>query len=83
MMGYPKNPNLTKVDYENLLSMPEYANKAAKDLANLAKIDDSLITNDEGTIENPLPAWKRAGFKDKTELNSLASTKSEPTEKRD
>ena len=82
MMGYPKNSNtLTKVDYENLLSMPEHAKKAAEELAKLAEIDDSKITVDKGTtdkpnlkqIDNPLPAWKRAGFKDYKELQSMSA----------
>ena len=32
MRGYPNGP-LTKRDYENLLSMPEYAKQAKEDLA--------------------------------------------------
>lgn len=81
MRGYPKGP-LTKRDYENLLSMPEYAKQAKEDLARLAAIDDTKITVDQGTekspklmeIDNPTPMWKRAGFKDKDELLKLAKT---------
>lgn len=81
MRGYPNGP-LTKRDYENLLSMPEYEKRAKADLAKLAAIDDSKITVDQGTekspklieIDNPMPIWKRAGFKDKAELPKLAET---------
>jgi len=79
MRGYPDGP-LTKRDYENLLSMPEYAKQAKEDLARLAAIDDTKITVDQGTekspklmeIDNPMPMWKRAGFKDKDELLKMA-----------
>ena len=81
MRGYPKGP-LTKRDYENLLSMPEHEKRAKEDLAKLAAIDDTKITVDQGTekstkpaeIDNPMPIWKRAGFKDKDELLKLAKT---------
>ena len=81
MRGYP-NGSLTKRDYENLLAMPEYEKRAKADLAKLAAIDDSKITVDQGTekspklieIDNPMPIWKRAGFKDKDELLKLAET---------
>ena len=77
MRGYPKG-FLTKQDFINLLSIPEFADQAKADLAELASRDDSMITVDRGTedapkiemIENPLPAWKRAGFKDKAELEN-------------
>ena len=39
MRGYP-NGSLTKRDYENLFSMPEYAKQAKEDLARLAAIDE-------------------------------------------
>jgi hypothetical protein len=78
MRGYPRGL-LTKQDYENLLSMPEHADRAATDLAALAKLDDSKITIDQGTAEkpklveiaNPMPTWKRAGFTTKAELVSM------------
>ena len=79
MRGYP-NGSLTKRDYENLLFMPEHEKRAKEDLAKLAAIDDTKITVDQGTekspklmeIDNPMPIWKRAGFKDKAELLKLA-----------
>jgi len=88
MRGYPNGP-LTKRDYENLLTMPEYEKRAKADLAKLAAIDDSKITVDQGTekspklveIDNPMPAWKRAGFKDTSELVALADVKPELIEK--
>jgi hypothetical protein len=88
MIGYPKNTQLTKVDYENLLSMPEHAGKAAKDLKALAEVDDSKITVDEGTsekpnlkqIDNPLPTWKKAGFRSKVEMLTIAKAELKPVE---
>lgn len=79
MRGYPKGP-LTKQDYENLLAMPEHVDQAKASLEKLAGMDDSKITVDKGTqdapklveIANPLPAWKRAGFRSKAELVSAA-----------
>ena len=79
MRGYPKGP-LTKRDYENLLSMPEHEKQAKEDLARLVAIDDTKIIIDQGTekspkpmeIDNPMPVWKLAGFKDKDELLKFA-----------
>ena len=79
MRGYPKGP-LSKQDYENLLSMPEHADKAKADLVKLAAIDDSKICVEQGTaekpklveIDNPMPTWKRAGFDGKTDLIGAA-----------
>jgi hypothetical protein len=87
MRGYPKGP-LTKRDYENLLAMPEHAEKAKADLSRLAAVDDSKITIDEGTpeapmlkeIDNPMQAWKRAGFEDKAALTGLVAAEFEPIE---
>jgi len=81
MRGYPKG-FLTKQDYINLLAIPEFADQAKADLAELAAQDDSMIAVDRGTedapkiemIENPLPAWKRAGFKDKAELEKMVES---------
>ena len=58
-------------------------------LARLAETDDSKITVEQGTekspklveIDNPMPAWKRAGFKDTSELVALADVKPELIEK--
>lgn len=85
MRGYPKGA-LQKVDYENLLAMPEHAKRAARDLAELAKIDDSKIMVDKGTqeqpdvkqVDNPFPSWKRAGFRSKEEMLTIAKVTLEP-----
>jgi hypothetical protein len=85
MRGYPKGA-LQKVDYENLLAMPEHAKRAARDLAELAKIDDSKIMVNKGTpeqpdirqIDNPFPSWLNAGFKNKEEMLTIAKVKLEP-----
>jgi len=79
MRGYPKG-FLTKQDYVNLLSTNEFSDQAQADLAELAAQDDRMITVDRGTedapdlvnIENPLPAWKRAGFDSRAEMEELA-----------
>ena len=85
MRGYPDGP-LTKRDYENLFSMPEYAKQAKEDLARLAAIDDAKATVEQGTeeapnpveIDNPTPMWKRAGFKDRDELLKMAVSTTTP-----
>lgn len=79
MRSYPRFP-LSKVDYQNLLSMPEYAERAKADLKALAELDDEYVTTDLGTedapdiqkIPNPLPGWKRAGFASRDEVLELA-----------
>lgn len=85
MRGYPKGP-LGKMDFENLIAIPEHADQAKASLEKLAAIDDSTISVDQGTqdvprlikIDNPQPSWKRAGFQDKIELVSLADLNVEP-----
>ena len=85
MRGYPKGP-LKKQDYENLLSMKEYADQVKADLVKIASIDDSKITVDRGTkeapnivvIDNPMPIWKRDGFKDKADITALAAADIKP-----
>jgi hypothetical protein len=80
MKGYPKS-NLSFRDYLNLLSMPEYSTQAKVDLAKLSSVDDSKLEVSVGTekdpkteiIDNPMPAWKRAGFKDYSELQSMSA----------
>lgn len=87
MRGYPKG-RLTKQDFENLVKMPEHADQAMADMAKLAAISDDKITVDQGTkdepdlveIENPLPAWKLAGYNDREELTGVASTNKIQTE---
>lgn len=45
------------------------------------RVEDSKVTTDRGTneksdlveIDNPMPAWKRAGFKDRDEMITLSA----------
>jgi hypothetical protein len=84
MRGYPKGP-LKKVDYENLLSMPEYVEKAKSDLARLAIIDDDEILINQGTEEKPIlfkvtnlfPIWKQMEFQNKAELIFASTSEGE------
>jgi hypothetical protein len=75
MKGYPKFI-ATKQDYENLLTMPEFAKQAAADLEALAKRDMTTVTRAIRLVDpakpdgewvteeivNPNPEWKRKGF---------------------
>ncbi len=79
MKGYPKNIN-TKVDFENLLSMPEYKARALADLGKIKDAGDSSATKVIGDpedaksiniITNPSPLWKLKGFKSREELDTL------------
>ena len=87
MRGYPKGL-LSKQDFENLLAMPEHADRAKEDLAKLAATDDSKIFIDQGTqdapklvqVANPLPLWKRSGFLSKHALSVFACVDVEPIE---
>lgn len=87
MKGYPKYI-ATKRDYENLLAMPEHKDRALKDLATIRDaVDDKAqetvsITKDEATgvetavkkeIDNPMPAYKVAGFETRQEVADLIS----------
>jgi hypothetical protein len=88
MRGYPKGP-LSKQDFENLLNMPEHAKRAKAGLTTLASMDDDKIIVDRGTeaapvlvpIDNPQPAWKRAGFARKLDLARMATIEEKPNEK--
>ena len=85
MRGYPKHIG-TKQDFDNLLAMPEHEKQALTDLKRLQAIDDAkvirvvsgseedknLITEE---IDNPNPAWKQKGFKDKKALDDLVKAK--------
>lgn len=79
----------TKQDYENLLSMPEYADLASEELEEMLALKDDTATidftpvyalNDSDliikTIDNPSPLWKIVGFSCfscKEELSSIVS----------
>lgn len=68
--------------------MPEYANKAKEELSKLVKIDDSKISVDKGTaekpdikqIDNPLPIWKKAGFRSKEDMLNIVKVELKPIE---
>jgi hypothetical protein len=80
MRGYPKGA-LTKVDYNNLLSMPEHSTRALADLASLVLVVDDDVFVDDGTPDKPIlrriknvsPSWKRAGFNSKADLVNTVS----------
>ena len=80
MRGYPKVIN-NKRDYDNLLSMKEYAAKAKAELSALSSVDDSKVFRDDGSaessklvqVDNPSPTWKRLGYKSRSALVSSAS----------
>ena len=85
MRGYPKHI-ATKQDFDNLLAMPEYKDKALKDMKKIQAVDDakvirvvsgSIETEDLVTeeIDNPNPAWKQAGFETKKVLDDLVTVK--------
>lgn len=75
MRGYPKTVN-SKRDYDNLMSIPEYASRAKSCLALESSLDDSIVFVDVGTLDkpslktvaNPLPLYKRLGYKDRTSM---------------
>lgn len=87
MRGYPKYI-ATKADLKYLLTQDEYKDRAKEYLNQLSKVDDSKVTkaispkdpvkpNGEwNTVEinNPMPAWKRLGFKSKEDVTSLSQT---------
>ena len=87
MRGYPKHIN-TKVDFENLLTMPEFKDRALKDLKAIRDLADDKVkevvsmeadakSGEEKAvtkeIDNPLPAYKLKGFKDRQEVTALIS----------
>jgi len=85
MKGYPKHI-ATKQDFINLLDMPDFKEQALKDLEALYELEDDTIErvvsssiDEKGNmtdivteiIPNPLPMYKRMGFKDKDEVAAL------------
>ncbi len=88
MRGYPKYINTVK-DYENLLSLPEYAEQAMTDLKTIQAAEDDQATKvvlneatGEETVEtiaNPMPLWKRKGFASRTAFDSFVSAKETET----
>ena len=89
MRGYPKHIN-NKTDYLNLLSIPEFAERALEDLRRIAELNDDKMEiavkpidpkNPEGKwetkiVDAPMPVWKQKGFKSRDEvLNLLVKAK--------
>lgn len=78
MNGYPKYI-ATVQDYENLLSVPEFRERAIADLLAVLDVNDATTKRvisiaEDGTetteeIENPMPVWKIKGF---TSRNAVA-----------
>ncbi len=87
MKGYPKSI-ATKEDLKYLLTQDEFKDRAKEYLNQLSKVDDSKVTKaispinpakldgDWNTvlIDNPMPAWKRLGFKDKQDIDVMVQT---------
>ena len=89
MKGYPKNI-ATKQDFINLLAMPEYKERAEKELKALQSSQDDTVekvvsskTDAKGnmtdvvteTISNPMPVYKRMGFESKEEIGMYLDLK--------
>ena len=90
MKGFPKHIN-TKQDFNNLLAMPEFKERAIAELKRIKNLNDSKIMkattqkdpedpeSDWNTIEitNPNPKWKQLAFKSEKELTDLITTAEE------
>lgn len=71
MNGYPKHIATTQ-DYENLLAVADFRERAVADLRAILEADDAtakrvIAVAEDGTetteeIENPMPAWRIKGF---------------------
>ena len=86
MRAYP-NHIATKQDFVNLLSMPEFRDRARADLQALADLKDDTVTRatqpvdphnptdnwKTETVPNPLPLYKQKGFKTPHEVQQLLS----------
>jgi hypothetical protein len=88
MRGYPKHIN-TKSDYEVLLAIPKFRERALADLKKLRDGDsdtmrvattlqkpDAEEKDQKWNMEerpNPNPGWKQKGFKSRKELDNLTS----------
>jgi anti-sigma-K factor RskA len=86
MRGYPKHI-ATEQDYRNLLSMPEYRERALADLQALAELDDDKVTvctdrknrdihAERKTEEksNRTPVWQRKGFSSRHAIDTLVKS---------
>lgn len=81
MKGYP-NHVATKQDFLNLLEIDELKDQALADLQSIHDLKDDkamkTISIDKKTgeaeteeIDNPMPMWKRKGFKNRKEIAGL------------
>jgi len=81
MKGYPKHI-ATKEDFLNLLSTDSFREQALKDLEAIYSMPDDtvvkVVSGSEETgdlvteeIPNPMPLWKRKGFKSREEVKKL------------
>ena len=88
MKGYPKTI-ATKQDFENLLSIPEFRERALADLRRIRDAKDTkavkattFIDPDDPEkgynteeIANPMPLWKRKGFGSMKEVGDLITSR--------
>ena len=89
MKGFPKNI-ATKQDFINLLAMPEYKEKAEKELKALHELQDDFVERVVSskidvkgqmtdvvteTIPNSSPMYKRMGFESKEEIGMYLDVK--------
>lgn len=90
MRGYPKHIN-TKSDYETLLAMPQFRERALADLKKLRDGDSDTMKvattlqnptapEDEQVwnteeIASPNPGWKRKGFSSRKEMGDFIKEK--------
>jgi hypothetical protein len=86
MKGYPKHI-ATRQDYENLLKIPEFAERAKADLEALAKADTAKVTRAVSLVDkskpegewiteeivNPNPIWKQKGFESAKMVSDMAN----------
>ena len=80
MNGYPKHI-ATKQDYENLLAVADFRERALEDLQAILTADDAtakrvIAVAEDGTettedIENPMPLWRIKGFASRKAVAAL------------
>ncbi len=83
MRGYPKQI-ADEQDFRNLLSMPEFRERALADLRALYELDDDTITvctdrknrdihldRETVSVPNQNPVWKQKGFKSRAAVLAL------------
>ena len=94
MRGYPKHIN-TKADFQLLLAMPQFRDRARTDLQAIAHQKDDTLTNatelvdpqnptgpwKTETLLNPYPLWKQKGFATRKEIQALLTAPTKHEEK--